>query len=171
MNFKKIYEIKETPLFSIFLIIVGIFIKLFYDLLKLLVPILNFIFGTYGMRPKILEGYKYINLLIVLLGFYILIRYWKYFRNNDKNLKRIILLNLLFSLLLLITYAFSIRKVDEYYFLTRISLYDPQISNDGYDLYLLFVNELYTIFSIVLNLMIGFLCRRYYKNYQMEEKI
>ena len=74
-------------------------------------------------------------------------------------------------MLLLITYAFSIRKVDEYYFLTRISLYDPQISNDGYDLYLLFVNELYTIFSIVLNLMIGFLCRRYYKNYQMKEKI
>ena len=44
MNFKKIYEIKETPLFPIFLIIVGIFIKLLYDLLKLLVPILNFIF-------------------------------------------------------------------------------------------------------------------------------
>ena len=65
MNFKKIYEIKETPLFPIFLIIVGIFIKLFYDLLKLLVPILNFIFGTYGMRPNILEGYKYINLVII----------------------------------------------------------------------------------------------------------
>ena len=74
------------------------------------------------------------------------------------------LLNLILSIIFLITYAFAIKKVGDYYFLTEMSLYDSQISNDGYEIYLLFVNNLYTVFSIVSYLIIGFLCRKHLKN-------
>ena len=168
MNFKKIYlETKGTSAFFIVLVLGGVAIKLFYDILKLLTPVLFFIFGIY--ERKVLEAYKYINFIVFVLSLYIFIKSLKYFREEKKMYKLIILLNLILSIIFLITYAFAIKKVGDYYFLTEMSLYDSQISNDGYEIYLLFVNNLYTVFSIVSYLIIGFLCRKYLKNKQMQK--
>ena len=157
MNLKKIYlETKGTSSFFIVLVLGVVAIKLFYDTMKLLIPVLFFIFGLY--ERKVLEGYKYINFIV---------RSLKYFREEKKMYKLIILLNIFLSILFLITYAFAIKKVGDYYFLTEMSLYDSQISNEGYEIYLLFVNNLYTIFSIFSYFIIGFLCRKYLKNKQM----
>ena len=168
MNLKKIYlETKGTSSFFIVLVLGVVAIKLFYDTMKLLRPVLFFIFGLY--ERKVLEGYKYINFIVFILSLYIFIRSLKYFREEKKMYKLIILLNIFLSILFLITYAFAIKKVGDYYFLTEMSLYDSQISNEGYEIYLLFVNNLYTIFSIFSYFIIGFLCRKYLKNKQMQK--
>ena len=72
MNLKKIYlETKGTSSFFIVLVLGVVVIKLFYDTMKLLRPVLFFIFGLY--ERKVLEGYKYINFIVFILSLYIFI--------------------------------------------------------------------------------------------------